>query len=176
MEQERSPRPRAVSIVGWVWLVAAALRCVNALLGLFVWKVGGVDRLPFLRFEAEGVRIRVAGMETFVEHAVAILVGQVVVAAAVAWLAFELLRMRPWARPTLQAVAGLGILLTVAIAVYVYNATANMAGIHGAEADEVRTAGMAAAAIITLLGAAFFGITIWILGRPSVRRAFEKTA
>jgi hypothetical protein len=41
-------RPRAVSIVGWVWLVAALMRLVNALLVLFVWRVGGLDReIPF---------------------------------------------------------------------------------------------------------------------------------
>lgn len=176
MEPERSPRPRAVSIVGWVWFVAAALRSVNALLGLIVWKVGGLDRLPFLRFQAEGVRIRIAGMETFVDHAVPILVAQIVAAAAVAWVAWELLQLKRWARPALQAIAGLGILVTVAIAIYVYNAAMTMADAQGPQADEIRTAAMAAAAVITLLGTAFFGITIWTLGRPAVRSAFENAA
>ena len=176
MEQDRSPRPRAVSIIGWIWLVAAALRFLNALLGLLVWKVGGMDRLAFLRFQAEGVRIRIAGMETFVKHADAILGAQIVVAGAVVWLAVELLRMKPWARPAMQAVAGAGILLTVGIAVYVYSATANMAGAEGEKADQVRIAGLAAAALITVLGSAFFGITIWVLSRPAVRRAFAKPA
>ncbi len=171
-----SVRPRIVTIVGWVWLVLAALRFLNGLLSLIVWKVGGVDRLPFVRFQSEQMRVRIAGLETFMSNAVPILVAQIVITGAVAWTAFELLRMKRWARPALQAAAGLGILIVVGVAAYVYAATAGMSGLEGTERDEVRAAGIAAAALITLLGSAFFGITIWVLGRPAVRRAFERTA
>jgi hypothetical protein len=174
MEQPPSSRPRIVSIVGWVWLVLAGLRFVNGLLGLVVWKIGGVDRLPFLRFQSENLKVRMAGMATFMDHAVPILVTQIVIAGAVAWAAFELLRMKRWARTAIQAAAGLGVLATVGIAVYVYIATSSISGFEAAEAAEIRVAGIASAALITVLGVAFFGITIWILGRPAVRRAFEQ--
>jgi hypothetical protein len=169
-------RPRIVTIVGWVWLILGTFRFLNGVLALIVWKVGGIDRLPLFRFQSEGMQVRVAGLETLMSNAVPMFVAQILVAAAVAWTAFELLRLKRWARPALQAIAGLGILLTAGIAVYVYLATANMSGLAGTERDEVRTAGIAAAALISVLGFAFFGITIWLLGRPAVRRAFEKTA
>jgi hypothetical protein len=137
---------------------------VNGLLGLVVWKIGGVDRLPFLRFQSENLKVRMAGMATFMDHAVPILVTQIVIAGAVAWAAFELLRMKRWARTAIQAAAGLGVLATVGIAVYVYVATSSISGFEAAEAAEIRVAGIASAALITVLGVAFFGITIWILG------------
>lgn len=176
MDAQPSPRPRAVSIVGWVWLVLAGLRFVNGLLGLIVWKVGGIDRMAFLKFSADSLRIRIAGLETFVQHAGAILAAQIVIAGAVAWIAFELLRMKPWARTALRAVAAVGIVFTLGVAAYVYAATVRMEGVQGVEAEQLRVAGMAASALITLLGAAFFGITIWMLSRPAVRRAFEASA
>lgn len=169
-------RPKIVSIVGWVWLLFAAFRVVNGILGLIVWKLGGLDRLPIFRFSSEQMQVRIAGIETLAGNAVPIIVAQIVIAAAVAWTAFELLRMKRWARTGLQAAAGLGILITVGVAVYVYAATSNIPGLDSTQRDEARMAGIAAAALITLLGTAFFGITIWILSRPAVRRAFETTA
>jgi hypothetical protein len=170
-------RPRAVTIVGWIWLVFAGLRFLDGLLVLVVWKVGGLDRgLPFLAVRWARLKLQIGETETLLGHAVTLLLAQVLVAGAVAWAAFELLRLKPWARKAIQAAAGLGILATFGLAAYVYASTARMAALEGIEPAEVRTAGVAAAAIIALLGSAFFGITIWVLGRPAVRRAFENPA
>lgn len=175
MEAAAAPgRPRVVTLVGWVWLVLGAVRSVESLVGLLIWKIGGIERMPSLRFRMEGMRVRILGLEILMQHAVAIMLAQIVVGVAVAWAAFQLLKMKPWARKAIQAAAAFGILLSLAIAVYVYSATASMAGLEGVDADEVRTAGMAAAGLVALLGSTFFGLTIWLLGQPAVRRAFER--
>ena len=43
----------------------------------------------------------------------------------------------------------------------------------GVAAEQVRMAAVGAAAVITLLGAAFFGTTIFLLSGAAARRAFE---
>src|SRR5262245_6579692 len=91
-------RPRTVTILGWVWLVAAGFRCLNGLLGLLVWKVGGLDEgFPFLPLQSPRFGLQLAGAEPIWRHAAPIFVAQAVVAGALAWTAFQLLRMKPWA-------------------------------------------------------------------------------
>ena len=112
-------------------------------------------------------------MEAIRRHAVPSLVVQILLAAAIAWTAFELLRLKSWARTGIVAASVLGILGMAALAVYVYTATIREATAAGIAAEQVRMAGIGAAAVITLLGAAFFGTTIFLLSGTSVRRAFE---
>jgi hypothetical protein len=162
-------RPRAVTIVGWVWLVLAALRCLDGLVALFVWKIGGLERgIPFVP--------TVVDMETIRRHAVPSLVVQILLAAAIAWAAFELLRLKAWARTAIIAASVLGILGMGALGVYVYVTTIREASAAGVSAEQVRMAGIGAAAVLTLLGAAFFGTTIFLLSGKAVRRAFGKAS
>jgi len=166
MEAVAPLRPRVVSIVGWVWLVVAALRCLDGLLALFVWKVGGLQHgIPFVPAAVD--------METIRRLAVPSLVVQILFAAAIGWVAFELLRLKSWARTAIVAASVLGILGMAALGVYVYTATIREASAAGVAAEQVRMAGIYAAAVITLLGAAFFGTTIFLLSGTAVRRAFE---
>ena len=60
-----------------------------------------------------------------------------------------------------------------ALGVYVYIATIREASAAGVAAEQVRMAAVGAAAVITLLGAAFFGTTIFLLSGAAARRAFE---
>lgn len=173
MDAPPPERPRAVTIVGWIWLVAAALRFVNGLLGLVVWKVGGLDRgLPFLPERMGGVEVRVVGMEAMMGRATEILVAQVLVSGFVAFAAFELLRLKAWSRTAIDAVSWLGIAGMAGLGVYVYASTARLALESPAEAATIRMAGAGAGVFIAVLGAAFFGGTIYFLRRADVRRAF----
>ena len=169
MEMERSERPRAVTIVGWVWLLAAALRFLDGLLALFVWKVGGLEHaIPFVPTVVDMGAIR--------RFAVPSLVVQILLAAAIAWAAFELLRLKSWARTAIVAASVLGILGMAALGAYVYGSTVRAASAAGVAADQVRAAAIGAAAVITLVGAAFFGTTIFLLSGSSVRRAFGRAS
>src|SRR5262245_45568584 len=114
------PRPRAVTVVGWVWLIVAVLRCVDALVCVLVWKVGGLDRgFPLFGFRSERLHIQLSGVEFVMRHRVPILIAQAIVAGAVAWTAFELLRLTPWARPALRVVSGIGIFGAAAAGAFV---------------------------------------------------------
>jgi hypothetical protein len=173
MDAPPPERPRAVTIVGWIWLVVASLRCINGLLGLVVWKVGGLDRgLPFLNFRGRSLRFEVLGLEPMMRHATEILVAQVLLAGFVAYAAVELLRRKAWARTVIETASWLGIVAALGLGVYVYASTARLALESPAEAATIRMAGGAAGVFIALLGAAFFGGTVVLLRRPHVRRAF----
>ncbi len=174
MSSPSRERPRTVTIVGWAWLVVASLRFLNGLLGLIVWKVGGLDRgLPFLPFRAGHYQVAVPGFEMMMRHTTEILVLQALVGGALAYTAFEVLHRKAWARTTLEAAAWLGIALAAGMGVYVYAATAAMASETPEAAATIRIAGAGAGVLIALLGAAFFGATIAILRRPDARRHFE---
>ncbi len=173
MSSPSPERPRTVTIVGWAWLVVASLRFLNGLLGLVVWKVGGLDRgLPFLPLPA-GHQIQAPGFDVMMRHTTEILVLQALVGGVLAYAAFELLRRKAWARTTIEAAAWLGIALAAGLGVYVYSATVAMASETPEAAATIRIAGAGAGVLIALLGAAFFGATIAILRRPDARRHFE---
>lgn len=174
MSSSSPERPRTVTIVGWAWLVVASLRCLNGLLGLVVWKVGGLDRgLPFLPLPAGRYQIQTLGFDAMMRHTTEILVLQTLAGGAIAFVAFELLRRKSWARTALEAASWLGIALAAGMGVYVYAATVAMAAETPESAATIRVAGAGAGVLIALLGAAFFGATIAILRRPDARRYFE---
>ena len=137
MDATESLRPRAVTIVGWVWLVFAGQRILIDLLALFVWKVGGLERgIPFVP--------RVVDMEAIRRDAVPSLVVQILLAAAIAWTAFELMRLKRWARTAIVAASVLGILGMVALGAYVYVSTVRATSAAGVAAEQVRMAGIGA--------------------------------
>jgi hypothetical protein len=112
-------------------------------------------------------------LDFFMRHATEFLVAQILVAAAVAYAAFELLRLKPWARRAIEGFAWLGTLVTLAVALYTFAWTVAVARETPAEAEQIRIAGLFAAIIIALVGSALFGGTIYYLRRTAVRRAFE---
>ena len=171
-------RPRAVTILGWIWLVVAALQCAEGLIGLVVWKVGGLDQdLPNLDFRARGVRIQIEHMGTALRFALPMLLARIAFAGFAAWAAFELLRMKAWARKTILGLSALGILLAIGLGVFVYVSTAaEVAGLEGVDAAEARLAAAAVGGFLVLLFSAFFGTSIYALNRPAVRNAFENAA
>jgi hypothetical protein len=168
-----SERPRAVTVIGWTWLILAVFRIANVTLAFVVWKVGGLEKgIPFVPQSA----VRALGLDAALRHATAILVVHLLVAAAVAYAAFELLRLEPWARRAIVVLSCLGILATLALAAFTFALTGEAAREAGVEAPQVRIAGFAAAVAIALMGGLLFGATIYFLRRSDVRRAFETPA
>src|SRR5262245_14258382 len=97
-------RPLPVSVIGWVWLVASALRILQNVITYAVYRVGGLERgLPPLLLSR--VRGSPETVDRMVRHLGPAILGQAVVAAAVGWSAWKLLQMRPWARVAIEAAA-----------------------------------------------------------------------
>ena len=102
-EGEGTERPRSVTVLGWLWLVVAVFGLGKALVNLAVWKVlepaapslfgnlaDRVPRLPFLR--------------PLLSHLTLVISAQALWWAAVVVAAIGLLRLRRWARVTIQGV------------------------------------------------------------------------
>jgi hypothetical protein len=116
MEQTLPERPRAVTVIGWTWLALGVARVVNCVFGYVVWRVGGLDEgIPLIG--VAGLRESFAAADSALRHLGAILLVQGTLAAAVAFVAYRLLRLTPWARPAMEAVSWLGIALLVGFAV-----------------------------------------------------------
>jgi|RhiMetdeSRZDD1v2_1073273.scaffolds.fasta_scaffold04737_18 hypothetical protein len=176
MDAPARERPRAVTVIGWTWLVIALLRLGNGLLGCFVWHFGGLDQgIPFLPLDSFKAA-RALGADEVLRHGSTIFAIQIVVASSVAYLAWSLLRMKPWARRVMIAVACLGVLATLAISAFVAAVTLAAAREAISGAAEARVAGLAAAGVIGIVGLLLFGGTIYLLRRADVRAAFGTRA
>jgi hypothetical protein len=169
-------RPRAVTVLGWIWLVVAALQFLEGLLGIVVWKVGGLDDLPTLRIRTENLPVEIAHVGPALRYALPSLLARIVIAGLAVWAAFELLRMKPWARRTMLALSVFGILVGIGLGYFVYVSTADLASLEGVDPAEIRRVGAGAGILIALLLSSFFGVTIYTLSRPAVRGAFENAA
>jgi hypothetical protein len=177
MDAPAPERPRAVTVVGWTWLVIALIRAGNGLLGCFVWRFGGLDQgIPFLPLDSLKAA-RALGADEVLRHGSTLFAIQIVVASSVAYLAWSLLRLKPWARRVMIAVACLGVLATLAISAFVVAVTLAAAReASTAEAAQARLAGCAAAVVIGIVGLLLFGGTIYLLRRGDVRAAFGPPA
>jgi hypothetical protein len=177
MQAESSPlRPRVVAAVGWTWLIIAALRFAEGLVGLVVWKVGGVeDLLPHLRIGSGDARNLLAN-DPSVRYATEIMVAQTLLAGFLAYAGFALLRLKNWAKTTILAASCIGIVLAAGLGVFIYATTARAAAATPEAAATIRIAGAATGVLVAMIGIAFFGGTIFLLRRPAAASAFERSA
>ncbi len=176
MDAPAPERPRAVTVIGWTWLVIALIRAGNGLLGCFVWRFGGLDQgIPFLPLDSLKAA-RALGADVVVRHGSTIFAIQIVVASSVAYLAWSLLQMKPWARRVMIAVAAVGVLATLAISAFAAAVTLAAAREAVSGAAEARVAGLAVAVVIGIVGLLLFGGTIYVLRRGDVRAAFGPPA
>ncbi len=167
----RPVRPRIVTVIGWVWLVVGAQRCAVGLLGLLVWKVGGArDLVPFVASHAP------VAIDASVRYATEIMVAQTLAAGFLAYAAFELLRLKRWAKTTIEVASWIGVALSVGTGVFVYATTARVAAATPEAAETIRIVGVAAGLGVAVVGAVLFAATIFLLRRPAVAAAFETPA
>jgi hypothetical protein len=107
METPEAPeRPRAVTVIGWLWLVLAGAVFLRAVMDLVLWKIlqPAMPSLLHLVTEREP-EMRLLG-PLFQLYSLFKTV-EAVLAAAVGISAYFFLRLRPWARIALQTVSWL---------------------------------------------------------------------
>jgi hypothetical protein len=173
MEQTLPERPRAVTVIGWTWLALGVARVVNCVLGYVIWRVGGLDEgIPLIEFAGLGESL--AAADPVFRNLGVILLVQGSLAAAIAFVAYRLLRLTPWARPAMEAVSWVAIVLLAGfVALFVPMWTEAVAReVPAPDAERMRLWGAVGVAGFALVGASLLGATIWFLRRPHVRRAF----
>jgi len=156
-------RPRSVTIIGWTFLLLALMRILVDALSCIVWRVGNAEPVVAF-FVPRGARG--ADVEAL-RHLPAVLAFQGAVAAGVAFIAFQFLRLRAWARPALEVVCGIAIAALAAIAVALSLEWRRLAAGPESNAVAAVIAGLLAVAVV-------LGRVVWILRRPHVRRAFKR--
>lgn len=173
---EPSPveRPRGVTIIGGIWLAAAAFRFVQDVAAYAVWRLGGLERgLPAWVLGWVPPSESPVAVDTLIRGIGPIAIGQGVIAAALGIVAWNLLRMRSWARTTIVAASWI---LAVTIACVILFAVATTAGRAGSHSPADRQRFVESAVVVVALGIAVVGLlgaAIRYLRRPDVRAAFS---
>ena len=101
-EPERE-RPRAVTVIGRVWLVLGVLYLLRSLLNLISWKLLQMGAPGLLQSIAEDPRYGWLLRPLF-RHLSAWFSAEAIASALAAFSAYELLRLRRWARIAMQGV------------------------------------------------------------------------
>jgi hypothetical protein len=158
-----SSRPRSVTIVGGAFLVLSSLRFLLDCLGWIVWKLGDAERVA--RFFLPKTSRGLVPLDWILRHFAAVVACQAAGAVCVAFVSYNFLRLRAWARPALEAVCWIALAATLAMACAFGLAVTRIAAGPDARGLSASVASLCAVAI--LLGAA-----IWTIRQPRVRRAF----
>jgi hypothetical protein len=152
-----------VTVIGWSYLVLSVLRFAQGLMGWVIWKVGGLSTLLPQLAKLLGFGLP---PEALIKHFDALVVVHSLVSALVAFVAYSLLRVRPWARAGMEIVCwSLLVFLAGMILVLMMWSQRNAAVVPPRIAGPV-------ALDMAIIGA-YPGLTIWFLRRPNVRQAFK---
>jgi len=173
-EQDGAERPRAVTIIGRLWLVVAIVLLGKALVNLAVWTVLKPDAPSFIR-DAMAQTPRFRLVQPLFAHLTAVMMLQALWWIFVGVAAFALLRLRPWARVAIQGVCCFLLVYSVAFEIFWAAIWPTLpAGSAGAMALGASYRMVALVAGLTVGAAAAAGL-IWmivLLRGPSVRAAF----
>jgi hypothetical protein len=165
-------RPRAVTVIGAAWLIFGGFRFLGGLLGLIMWKLGGMQDL-FNRPTAFSGLLPVRTLRSVfrqfgVEVTLQMLVGLVVVFCAVG-----LLRLRPWARPAIEALCWLGLIFVVCFSILWVFLWTGVIGEAASHPSSYRSLAVSITLLLTGGLALAFVVMIRALRRPDVRAVFR---
>jgi len=115
--EEDAERPRAVTVIGRLWLIVAVLLLSKALVNLAVWTVLKPDA-PSIIKDALAQTPRFGLVRPLFAHLTAVMMLQALWWIFVGIAAFALLRLRPWARVAIQGVCGFLLVYSVAFEIF----------------------------------------------------------
>jgi hypothetical protein len=110
-------RPKAVTVIGWIWLVLAALSLFKTIAN-FIFFVVLKPAIPSLVALAPREDPWTRYLNPILEHYTYILGFQALLAAAVGISAYFLLRLRPWARVAIETTCWLGLVYIACFAAF----------------------------------------------------------
>jgi hypothetical protein len=116
-EEEVTERPKAVTVIGRLWLVVAVLLLGKALVNLAVWTVLKPDAPSFIR-DALAQMPRFRLVRPLFAHLTAVITMQALWWIFVGVAAFALLRLRPWARVAIQGICCFLLVYSVAFEIF----------------------------------------------------------
>jgi len=170
--EEASERPKAVTVIGAAWLIFGGFRFLGGLLGLIMWKLGGMKELltrpsPWTGLVSERI-LRFAFRNFGVEVTL-----QMVVGLIAAFCAIALLRLRPWARPAIEVFCWLGLTFVVCFSILWSVVWTRAIGEAANTPPSLRPLGVGITLLLTGGLALAFVAMIRALRRPDVRAVFR---
>lgn len=173
-EEEDTERPRAVTVIGRLWLIVAVLLLGKALVNLAVWTVLKPDAPSLIR-DALANAPKIAFLRPLLSHITAVITVQALWWIFVGITAFALLRLRPWARVAIQGVCWFLLFYSVAFEILWSAVWPTLpAGSPGALplGASYRTVALVAGVTVGVAAAAGLIWMIFLLRGPRVRAAF----
>jgi hypothetical protein len=174
--EEEPERPKAVTVIGWIWLVVGGLYLLRSVVDLVMWKALQ-PAAPALLREVERQDPELRFLRPMFEHLTAIKFAQLVVGVAVVFLAYQFLQLRPRTRVAIQAVCWIVLCYVLAFAALwiriwtralaLAPGDPRFAGSHGRIALALGL-GLSAALATGLI------VMIVLLGSSGVRHAFAR--
>jgi hypothetical protein len=158
-------RPRSVTVIGWTFLVLSLMRILLDAISCVVWKLG--NAAPVVAFFLPRDPKDPGAADLALRQLPLVLAIQGTVAAGVAFVAYQFLRLRAWARTALIVVCGVAIAVIAAIAAALSIEWHRLGA--GRESN-----GVAAVIVALLAGGTLLVWVIRTLRRPDVRAAFRR--
>ena len=174
-EAEGAERPRAVTVIGRLWLVLAVLLLGKALVNLAVWTVIKPDAPNLIRDALTNAPM-LSFMRPLLSHITAVITVQALWWIFVGIAAFALLRLRPWARVAIQGVCGFLLFYSVAFEILwavVWPTLPSRSAAAAPFGASYRTVALVAGVTVGVAAAAGLIWMIVLLRGPRVRAAFE---
>jgi hypothetical protein len=164
MELAGAKRPTGITITAWLWIVMGGLMILSALMGGFAYTTIGKMRplLPPSTDMPAGSSV----MNSIFQYFGLLLLLQGIVAVLAIWAGVSLLRLKQWARTTIEVLSWIALLYTVGFGifwVYTWVAMTSQVPTHGAPVDPVsfRLMGAVMGVVVT----AIFAVPLWIMIR-----------
>lgn len=155
-----------VTTIGWIWVAIGGF--------LFVGGAGGLLFSTLSDLPAPPWAVQSVLMDFLWEHDRGIAAIQIVVAVVVIFTAFMLLRRHSWARLGIQVFSALYLAWIVYFGVYCLSVMAALTANVGPELFMVMVRAVVSVGVVVALTpwAFAFGLSLWALGRASVRAEF----
>lgn len=113
--EQESERPKAVTVIGWIWVVVAGYLLFRNVFDLILWKALQ-PAMPMLLRLMEDELPEMPFLRPIFDHLVALKAVQGIACAAIVFVAWALLRLHSWARAAMQVVCGLVVVYAVGYA------------------------------------------------------------
>jgi hypothetical protein len=166
-------RPRSVTVIGWLWLIVGVLVLCRTVVNIVVWEILKPDLLSFLESFGEVPERQQRFLRPLFEHLTTIQAWEAIFSAAVILIAFQLLRLRSWARAAMEAVCWIVLVLVGLFGVFwVWLCGGVAAASPSPSARSLETIGLPLGLAVCLGAAVGLAVTIARLRSSRVRRAF----
>jgi len=176
LPEQEAERPKSVTVIGRIWLVLAVLFLLRSLVNLAFWKLLEMGAPGLLRATAEQSPYAWF-LHPLFQHVTALISAQAIGSAAVAFSAYELLRLRPWARVAVQVVCWFALAWVVSFMgfwawLWPRAAAAKAAADPSFSAHSSGNIGLIVGVVVCLAFEAGLAVMIALLRSSKVRAAF----